>query len=269
MSIKKISLDERMNYVTIQLELLLQKEIERNKELDKERAERKEREAQWEAKLEAERAERDKERAERDKERAERDKERAERDKERAERDKERAERKEREAQWEAKLEKEHAEQRESIDKFTASQEKSLKKLKKLFGDYGLISGREAEFTFKLAIKRQKLICGGLQFDTILSNVRKSKKAREYDLILINGSYVALIEVKRTASIEDVSKLVEEQVVSFRADFPQYQDKTLVCFLAAYVAIDEVVENAKSLGVGVLLQNGFDIKEEILTLKSF
>ena len=51
-------------------------------------------------------------------------------------------------------------------------------------------------------------------------------------------------------------KLVTEQAVSFRSDFPQYQDKILVCFLAAYVALDNVIEKANSLGVAVLLQDG-------------
>ena len=154
----------------------------------------------------------------------------------------------------------------ERIDKFIISVDRSFRRVDKAMSELGLSSGAEAEFSFKLAIKRQKLICGGIQFDTILRNV---KTAREYDLILINGSYVALIEVKRKATLNDVNKLVKKQAASFRADFPQYKDKILVCFLAAYVALDNVVAKATSLGVGVLLQDGFDIIEEISVLKEF
>ena len=59
MNISERNLNKRMNYVTAQLQLLLKKEIERNKELDKERVERQEREAVQEAKLEQERQERE------------------------------------------------------------------------------------------------------------------------------------------------------------------------------------------------------------------
>ena len=57
--------------------------------------------------------------------------------------------------------EKERAERKVSIDRFEASLERSFKKLNKTMSDYGLASGKEAEFSFKLAIQRQKLICGG------------------------------------------------------------------------------------------------------------
>ena len=94
MNINEKSLDERMDYVTKQLEVLLQKEIVRHQELEAERAEREKERAERKAKDEAERAEREKERAERkakdEAERVEREKERAEREKERAEREKER-----------------------------------------------------------------------------------------------------------------------------------------------------------------------------------
>ena len=62
---------------------------------------------------------------------------------------------------------------------------------------------------------------------------------------------------------------MNEQSDSFKNDFPEYTDKILVCFLAAYVAPDNVVEEANSLGVGVLLQDGFEIKEFIPTLTDF
>ena len=292
MNIHERNLNKRMNYVTTQLQLLLKKEIERNKQLDKERVER-------EAKDEKERIQRDKERVEREvkdeKERIQRDKERAERDKERIERDKELVEWKKEHIERHKELvewEKEHIErhkelvewEKERIQLYLKSlnereelyrlerkeaakkMDRSFARLNKIVSDYGLSHGNEAEFSFKLAIKRQKLLCGGIQFNEMKSNI---KKIREYDIILINGSYVALVEVKRKASIRDVTKLVQKQAVTFREEFPQYKDKILVCFLAAYVAVDKVVEKANQFGVGVLLQDGFDIQEVVPVLKEF
>ena len=180
-----------------------------------------------------------------------REQERAEREQERAEREQERAEdRYQREIDREEML----------LD---------FKKLNKIIGDHGLASGREAEFNFQLALKRNHLLCGGIQFDTLKSNVQKTKKSREYDIVLINGSYVALIEVKRTVSIDDINTLILEQALSFRSDFPEYADKKLLCFIATYVAIDAIVAMADLVGVGLLLKNGFKIKEITPTLKEF
>ena len=145
----------------------------------------------------------------------------------------------------------------------------SFKKLNKIIGDYGLSSGREAEFNFQLALKRNHLLCAGIQFDTLKYNVQKTKKSREYDIVLVNGSYVALIEVKRTVSIDDINTLILEQALSFRSDFPEYADKKLICFIATYVAIDAIVAMADLVGVGLILKNGFKLKEIIPTLKEF
>ena len=264
---KEKTLDERLEYLTKQFELLLAKEIERNKELQ---ADRKQRDAERDAEIkqrEADLKQREKDKVELNTKYVQ----------DQAEREANYAIAKEKSdaefrlwfKEFGDRLDGYISEQKADTAKYNANREKSFKNLKKLFSDYGLVSGREAEFNFKLALKRNHLLCGGIQFDTLKSNVQKSKKSREYDLILINGNYVGLIEVKRTASIEDIDKLVTEQAISFRIDFPQYKDKILVCFLASYVAIDDVIEKANNLGVGILLQDGFAIKEVISVLKIF
>ena len=234
---KEKTLDERLEYLTKQFELLLAKEIERNKELQ----------------------------TDRDKQEKLRDADIKQRQAEYKQRQ---AEYKQRQAEFEQQKQKDAERDVKSAAEWKEVK-LSFKKLNKIIGDYGLASGREAEFNFKLALKRNHLLCGGIQFDTLDSNVKKTKKSREYDIVLVNGSYVALIEVKRTVSIDDINTLILEQALSFRSDFPEYNDKKLICFIATYVAIDTVVEKARNVGIGLILKNGFKLKEITPILKEF
>ena len=45
--------------------------------------------------------------------------------------------------------------------------------------------------------------------------------------MLTNGKYVASIQVKRKASLTDVTKLVKEQSVSSKSDFQEYADANI------------------------------------------
>ena len=185
---KEKTLDERLDYLTKQFELLLAKEIERNKELQVEREQRnKEREDdRKQRKIEREdEFERQKQRdAARDARDATRDAARDAREAERyAERyAREEADRKQRRMKYEVVREAERKELR-----------LSFKKLNKIIGDYGLSSGREAEFNFQLALKRNHLLCGGIQFDSLEYNVQKTKKSRDRPKIEMIYPYEAMI----------------------------------------------------------------------------
>ena len=60
--------------------------------------------------------------------------------------------------------------------------------------------GKSAESEFVFAIENNNNICGGIHFDIIQTNVKKS---REYDIVLINNEYVALVEVPLTLCSRD------------------------------------------------------------------
>ena len=235
-------LDERMAYVTTQLELLLAKEIERNKELQAEREQQAKEQKEAQERWEKEREEREKERAEREKERAERE---AEREKERAERDKERKEAQER---WEKEREKE----REEREKERQYWDHKMYEVNKRIADVTGTLGKSAESEFVFAIENNNNICGGIHFDIIQTNVKKS---REYDIVLINNEYVALVEVKWNADIKDIHKLLSEQAIDFRKDMTEYKDKKLVLFIASHVYDKNIALYAIEKGIGFLHEN--------------
>ena len=265
MNIKEKTIDERINDLTIQFQLLLAKEIERNKQLDKEREQRLEREAKLEAKLEKERAEREKEREQREKEREQREKEREQREKEREQREKERAER---EAKERAEKEVERKEQAEREMERKQAEEAYRKRMDKQFGEFTNSYGREAEVLFYRSLNRTRKIAN-IEFDRLFPNVQPTKKSRQYDMVLVNGEYVALVEVKRSAKLEDLETLVEVQAKAFRKEMPEYKDKKLICALAFFQCDDNLIIEAKKKGVCVIFKNGFHIKQEYEKLEEF
>ena len=233
MNIKEKTIDERIDYLTIQFQLLLEKEIERNKQLDKEREQREK-----------------------------------ERDKEREQREKERAERLEREAVQEAQREKERAEHLEREAERKQAEEAYRKRMDKQFGEFTNSYGREAEVLFYRSLNRTRKIAN-IEFDRLFPNVQPTKKSRQYDMVLVNGEYVALVEVKRSAKLEDLETLVEVQAKAFRNDMPEYKDKKLICVLAFFQCDEKLIPKAKEKGVCVIFKNGFHIKQDYEKLKLF
>ena len=80
---------------------------------------------------------------------------------------------------------------------------------------------------------------------------------------------MGIVEIKRTASMPDLIKLVEEQAVDIKRDMPEHKDKKVICILAAYTCIDEIVTKAKELGVCVLLKDGVRVKEIMDEIKFY
>jgi hypothetical protein len=188
--------------------------------------------AELEATLKREAAERDKEAAERDKEAAERrDKEAAERDKEAAERNKEAAER----------------------DK--AANER-LKKLEEMLGGVGNNNGYYAEEFFQNSFS-ENLEFAGIKFDHMISNLGvKGKENCDFDIVLVNGDTIAIIEAKYRIHSNFVEELVNKKLKQFRRFFPVYQNHSAYLGIAGMSFDKSVVENAKKHGVAIIRQKG-------------
>ena len=126
--------------------------------------------------------------------------------------------------------------------------------------------GDVAEFEFYQAIVNNNRVCCGIAFDEVHPNVKTS---REYDIVLINGSYIGLVEVKWSPKISDVNKLINEQIPYFKKDVKACQNKKIVGFLGMYVYDKKVAEHAIKNGIGVLYENGQALGEEYPELTIF
>jgi len=85
----------------------------------------------------------------------------------------------------------------------------------------------------------------------------------EYDILLVNGKDVAIIETKYKAHTSDVEKLITKKYENFRKLYPEYSNYKHHLGLASFNINEDVKELALKNGVMILQRKG-DIIETIL-----
>lgn len=78
----------------------------------------------------------------------------------------------------------------------------------------------------------------------------------EFDIVMVNGSDVAVIEVKYKAHDSDLEKLLTQKQSNFRALYPAYKDYHHHFGLASFNVNDELKEKALQHGIIVLQRKG-------------
>jgi predicted RNase H-like nuclease (RuvC/YqgF family) len=145
-----------------------------------------------------------------------------------------------------------------------------VRKVSKMVGNISNNNGKFAEEFFANALKA-KPVFGGEIYDTVLRNVRstRSGKDAEFDIVMMNGDKVAIIEVKYCAHPEDFRILVEKKVSEFRGWFPAYSKHAVYLGIASLSFNDDVLKESEILGVGVLRQIGDALEMSDRELKAF
>jgi len=151
-----------------------------------------------------------------------------------------------------------------------ASQEKSdrrLDKVAKLVGNISNNQGDIAEEFFYNSLKAKPSLAG-INYDFIEPNAHRSKDKieDEYDILLVNGKDIAIVEVKYKAHQNDVEKLVNKKYDNFKKLYPEYKDYTHHLGLASFNMNEDVKESAMKNNV-ILLQRKGDIIETIIPSK--
>jgi Holliday junction resolvase-like predicted endonuclease len=110
------------------------------------------------------------------------------------------------------------------------------------------------EFFFQSFIKNPTL--GNIKFDSVSRNLNNhiGDLQDEYDLVLINGDSLAVIEVK--AHVNDLEKMITKKIVNFPKLFKIYKDFHLYAGVATLVTNDALIAKAKELGLFLLTQQG-------------
>ena len=253
---------KQQNNITIESLLLSIQATTAN--LDKFIAEQAKREAKRDAEREKERVERKELEAKRDAEQAKREAEQVKREAKRDAERKREAERKE----LEAKREAEQAKREAKRDAERAKWDAAMQSINQRFGEFTNSYGEEIEVLFYRSLDKTRKI-GHIQFDRLLPNVKPMQESHEYDIILVNGEYVAIVEIKRSAKLKDLTKLIEVHAKTFRTEMPEYKDKKLICVIACIRHEKNLIPEARKQGVCVLLKNGVHVKEDYKFLKEF
>ena len=100
-------------------------------------------------------------------------------------------------------------------------------------------------------------VIGGVKFDRANPKVLIGPKGKktELDIVLVNGSAVAFVEVKHRPHISHIEQ-IESHVAKYRTHFPEHKDYKIYAGIAGMSMPQHVIEAAQERGLFVLQQVG-------------
>jgi hypothetical protein len=91
----------------------------------------------------------------------------------------------------------------------------------------------------------------------------------QFDIVMLNGSSAAIIEIKYKAEDSDVEDLVTRKLKNFKILYPQYKDFTFYLGLGSFSFDEYAVKKARELGVGILKQTGETMERETKWIRTY
>jgi hypothetical protein len=148
--------------------------------------------------------------------------------------------------------------------------DKRIKAVTEQMGGMCNSEGASEEELFATSLAK-KMTFAGQRYDAIEYNLKKKAAGLEdeFDVVLSNGSSVAVIEVKYKACQADVVQLTTKKVANFRTLYPLYKDYKVYLGIGSMSFDDRVIEKAKELGVGLLRQQGNSIETESAYVRAY
>jgi hypothetical protein len=154
-------------------------------------------------------------------------------------------------------------------DKRDAKADKRLKKLENLIGGIGNNNGFFAEEFFQRAFSKKRELAG-IKFDGMIPNLKyEGKENCDFDIVLVNGDSVAIIEAKYRIHPKYVNELVTKKLAQFRKHFPTYNNHAVYFGIAGLSFSEQVIKNAKEHGVAIIRQDGQKIVVDSLPTKTY
>ena len=151
------------------------------------------------------------------------------------------------------------------IDKLTQQMAKNDEKfadMREELGNIGHNNGLVAEEIVYHSLNKN-MTFAGIEFDSIDHGTVRTRKLSdgkkvkgEYDVLLYNGTSVAIIEVKHRVGRDALKRLVEVQLPRFRQIFPEYKDFKMYLGLGGMSFEKGVEEEARQQGVATLMLSG-------------
>ncbi len=148
-------------------------------------------------------------------------------------------------------------EQLAKTDAQLAKTDARLDKLATMYGGVANNQGAVAESFYFNSLKHHPVL-RGIRFDSVYKNLTGNSHGieDEYDILLLNGRDVFIIEVKYKAHPDDLKTLINKKASNFKPLFPLYKDHKLHLGLASFHLGDETIQSALNQGVTVLQRKG-------------
>jgi seryl-tRNA synthetase len=139
-----------------------------------------------------------------------------------------------------------------------------LKKVSQMVGNISNNQGDVAEEFFYNSLTANPTL-NGISYDLTYKNVtaRQGNTEDEYDVLMINGKDVAIVEIKYKAHTNDVARFVNKKYPNFKKLYPEYSHYNHHLALASFYISDDVKNEALQNNIMVLQRKG-DIIETIM-----
>jgi hypothetical protein len=156
---------------------------------------------------------------------------------------------------------------KESQKETSEQMKKTDEKLKSIGIHLGGISNNQgdvAEEFFYNSLKHKPRLAG-IDYDFIDKNITRQKDGieDEYDILLVNGKDVAIIEIKYKAHPNDLDRLINKKYPNFKKLYPEYKDYNHHLGLASFNINDDLKQKALSNNIMILQRKG-EVIETIL-----
>ena len=179
--------------------------------------------------------------------------------------------RKESETRFDREMEKSRAEFDKRMKDSDEKYERRMKNLEDRYGSHSQNLGSFAEEYFFNSFENGEHIFFGEEFDDIKRNLAtglNEKIEDEYDIVLLNGKSVAIVEVKFKAHESDLPKIVKK-AKTFRINYPKYENHRIFLGLASMAFYPELEKKCINEGIAIVKQVGDTVIINNENLKAF
>ena len=163
---------------------------------------------------------------------------------------------------------KETARQMKETDRQMKETDRKLDKVGEQLGSISNNQGRFAEEYFFNSFEKGKRNFFGEKFDVIKNNLKGIKTDDEFDIVMLNGQSVGIVEVKYKAHENDVPKVLRK-ANTFRDNFAEYKSHKIYLGLATMAFYPELEQACKDSGIAIIKQAGDTIVINDEYLKAF
>ena len=144
---------------------------------------------------------------------------------------------------------------RKEFEQRSADFDRRMKKLSEQIGGLSNNHGSFAEEYFFNSFENGKKTFFGEKFDLCRKNVPGFSYKDEYDIVLLNGQSVGIVEVKYIVHDKDIANAIRK-VSSFKINYPEYRNHRFYLGLASLVFAGKVEDVCIESGIAVIKQVG-------------
>jgi len=132
--------------------------------------------------------------------------------------------------------------------------------------------GNHAEQFFQNTLM-EKLSFDGQKYDRMIPNLEffgeHGVSLIEFDVVLVNGKSIAIIEVKNRIHPKFVKEFAEDRLPKFREFFPGFSKHKAYLGIAGFSFSKKVLEEARKYGIGIIRQVGDSIELKTNNLRVY